>query len=465
MIGDHRLFRLTLAATFSSLALSASPCRADGVAPEVSRCLAAAPSGLEAYWKPLCASPRKDLTLHQMQAGQAAFAAGYRQEAESLFDQVLTAIEAVYTESESAAKARSVWYSESEKDFKGEPHERVMAYYYRGLLYLLAGDWDNAQASFKGGVLQGTFVGLDRQQSSTASLVWLEGWSRHCAGADSAAKDLFAEAHALNPGLAPPPIAANALVIAETGTGPRKQAIGRDSDKLAYLEGKEGNDGLMAMVAGRRTELMEAEDLFRLATSRNGRQMDELLADKSRTKDAVRTAGNSAVMVGSAAMVGSRLQNTKSNSSSNSKGAGAAGAAGAVGTAGAIISLIGIVASATAAAMETTADIRTWETLPHSIRLAAIPAPPEGLTAETLSVLSTDGSSVLSPRARLQIASPPHCSLAWVGSASLIPSGRPTAVQPGTDAGAAETCRTPSGAAAALTSDICQRIGGTVIQP
>ena len=40
----------------------------------------------------------------------------------------------------SAKKARSYFSEESKKIFQGEPYERVMAYYYRGILYWMDGE-------------------------------------------------------------------------------------------------------------------------------------------------------------------------------------------------------------------------------------------------------------------------------------------------------------------------------------
>ena len=48
-----------------------------------------------------------------------------------------------------AKKARSYFHGEAKKTFIGEPYERSMAYIYRGILYWMDGEPDNARACFR----------------------------------------------------------------------------------------------------------------------------------------------------------------------------------------------------------------------------------------------------------------------------------------------------------------------------
>ena len=48
-----------------------------------------------------------------------------------------------------AAKARRLFRNESDKPFVGEPYERAMAYFYRGIIYWRDGEMDNARACFR----------------------------------------------------------------------------------------------------------------------------------------------------------------------------------------------------------------------------------------------------------------------------------------------------------------------------
>lgn len=419
------------------------------------QCLAGAPPGLETYWAWLCKGNQRDMVLHQMRAGQAAFAAGHYRVAEEQLDAALGAIEAVYADNEAAEKARSVWHAEKTKDFKGEPYERVMAYHYRGLLYLMAGDFDNAQASFKGAVLQDSFAATERFRSDVASQVWLEGWARRCQGAGSAADELFAEAASIRPDLRPPPAGSTVLVVAETGSGPRKSAIGQYSEKLVIREGSAGNDKLVAVLSGSRAELAAAENLFYQATTRGGREMDNILAEKAETKRTTQTVGSAAMAAGAATVAVAQSQHQNNNNNNSGRAAGAIGGG---------IMLLGLLAMAASAGMNPAADTRTWDTLPHSIHLATLPPATAAPGLDQLDLQDGTGYSVLD-RSRLRTASHPVCSLAWAGSGSLLPSRMPVAavVAEAPPAGP-PTCRTPSGTERALPLDVCRRIGGTPLE-
>ena len=109
-----------------------------------------------------------------MRIGTSALQMGYYDLAKMCFDQCLNYIEAVYADNEKAKQARSLWYEEGMKDFKGEPYERVMAYYYRGLLYIQDSDFENARACFKAGVIQDAFAEERQHQCDFALLLFLE---------------------------------------------------------------------------------------------------------------------------------------------------------------------------------------------------------------------------------------------------------------------------------------------------
>ena len=55
------------------------------------------------------------------------------------------------------------------------------------LAYLAEGDYENARASFKGGMLQDTLAADEKFNADFASLAFLEGWSSHCMGRKDAA--------------------------------------------------------------------------------------------------------------------------------------------------------------------------------------------------------------------------------------------------------------------------------------
>jgi hypothetical protein len=382
-----------------------------------------------------------------MRAGLAALSLGYDSLAEQSFDTVLLGIEQVYADNEGAAQSRSVWHKESVKDFKGEPYERVMAYYYRGLLYLKRGDWENAQASFKGGVLQDGFSETERYRSDVASLIWLEGWSNRCRGNDERAKALFTEAMEIVPDLTPPQPGDTVLVVAETGQGPSKFAAGQHLEKLTVREGAVGNLALVAKMGENRSPMAAAEDLFFQATTRGGRAADGILAEKAGTKSATQTAGQAAAIAGAFTASHGGMSGNRNQA-----------------LVGLGIALAGVVMQAAANAMETAADTRTWDNLPHTIHLRAMPTP-AGSIADSVDLLDPAGRSVIGNRAAIQSATLPPCSIAWIGANAIVPSA---AIAPPTNAvlravgGGGGNCRTSTGTLTLVDAATCQRIGGQV---
>ena len=52
-------------------------------------------------------------------------------------------------------------------------------YYYRGLLYLRAGDYENARAAFRQGQMQDAFAEAEQYQCDFAIMLFLEAWASH----------------------------------------------------------------------------------------------------------------------------------------------------------------------------------------------------------------------------------------------------------------------------------------------
>jgi len=401
-------------------------------------CMSGVPPVLEQTWRQICQGQPRNRVLDHMHGGLAALAARDQALAERAFDTALAGIESIYADTPEAEKARSLWYSEGVKDFKGEPYERSMAYYYRGLLYLARGDWDNAQASFQGGVLQDTFAEQARYRADNASQIWLQGWANHCRGDAAKAAELFAEAQNVNPKLGPPGKDARLLVVAETGQGPGKHQIG---SKLGVHEGFIANYALQAQVLGQRLAMTRAEDMFFQATTRGGRAADTIVAEKADTKQAMDTFGKTAMAAGMTTMA-----------FSNGQGGGNAAAAGAA------IALVGLLAYAASQNIDTQVDTRTWSNLPHTVHLAAaaIRGP---VTPQSVDLLDPAGRSVVADRSAILLARTESCSLVWIGAHNVVPS----LVVAVDAAGSGGNCRTSSGEMTTMPPQTCARIGGTAL--
>jgi tetratricopeptide (TPR) repeat protein len=300
-------------------------------------------------------APARDVPLYTLQAGLAAFAEGQQEKSADLFDTALTGIESVYANTESAARARSLWYEEGAKDFKGEPYERAMAYYYRGLLYLGAGDYENARASFRSGLLQDAFAEEDQHRSDFAMLMLLEGWASQLNGDAGLARDSYAELAALRPKLQAPAANANLLIVAELAGSPRKLGDGIGNSEIVYRRPKRTSERHASLsVNGKPVTLELVEDVYFQAATRGGRPIDRVIEGKARFAAATGEAG---AVLANVASEGSLI--------AAANGGGGGRALGMVAAAGAVASLF-------SANVKPRADVRYWANLPETLHVAAL---------------------------------------------------------------------------------------------
>lgn len=110
-----------------------------GLTSEQAAVVASKPTVIRQDYQNLYEEGRRNEVLNLMEIGLKAYRAGDLDEARRSLDRARVIIESVYADDESARKARSIWYEEAEKDFKGEPYERAMVYLYLGLIFLEQG--------------------------------------------------------------------------------------------------------------------------------------------------------------------------------------------------------------------------------------------------------------------------------------------------------------------------------------
>lgn len=324
------------------------------VAAMLAAALCAAPQAQADYPAALArlkASPAKDVTLHTVQAGLAAFSAARLPEANRHFDDALTVIEGMFADSQAAANARSLWYEEGAKEYKGEPYERAMAFYYRGLAYLVEADYENARASFRSGLMQDAFAEEQQNRSDFTSLMLLEGWTNQLLGSNGQAKDAYDEAKRLRAGLPVPPAGANVMVIAELGGSPRKVGDGIDNQEIVYRGPKRTPERSVSVdIDGKTYKPLLIEDVFYQASTRGGRPIDRLIAGKASFKD---TTGQ----------IGMALTSIASESSVMMSAVGGTGGGRVMGG----LAAVGAISSIISANVKPRADVRYWNNLPETI--------------------------------------------------------------------------------------------------
>ena len=122
--------------------------------------------------------PEKDKVLWQYRTALAALRKGQEEEAKAILDDALLTIGMSSAKDKDAKKSRGYFNEESRKTFRGEPYERVMAYYYRGILYWKDGEADNARACFRSAQLQDSDTENKEYASDYVLLDYLDEESR-----------------------------------------------------------------------------------------------------------------------------------------------------------------------------------------------------------------------------------------------------------------------------------------------
>jgi tetratricopeptide (TPR) repeat protein len=308
-------------------------------------------------------SAPRDRVMYQLQAATLALDGGHVQTATSLFDEALASISAVYAQTEQAARARSLWYNEGSKDYKGEPYERVMAYYYRGVIDMIAGDYENARASFKSGLMQDALAEEEQHRADFALMLYLEGWCSLRLGAHALAKEAFDEFAKLRPNIPPPTADHDTLILIETGKSPRKLQDGVGGNKLVYRQGKRFAERTATIdLAGAVAKPFLIESVFWQASTRGGRAIDGIIDGKLALKS------NAESLSATVADVANNLQ---PYAPIINRGGGALAGVAALAGIGALLgSNIG-----------TRADIRYWNNLPDSVHVLTLKRPANAMSA------------------------------------------------------------------------------------
>ena len=288
--------------------------------------------------------------------GLTALRNGNFDEAKRLLDDAILSIGGIITNDKDAKKARGYFSGEDRKTFIGEPYERVMAYFYRGILYWMDGEPDNARACFRSAQLIDSDTENKEYSSDYILLDYLDGLASAKLAGDGS--DAFKRAQAVSKTPLPEyDTKSNVLFFLEFGPGPTKFAAGQYGEKLQFRTETSLVRSVTIKVADKTFSASPNDDLNFQATTRGGRVMDHVLANKAVFKSGTDTFGDAAIISG--AVLGSQ-RGRCSNVDEIGLGLLAAG----------LISKI--VSSATIPA----ADIRAWDNLPQYLSFVSFELPP-----------------------------------------------------------------------------------------
>lgn len=303
----------------------------------------------------------QDRVLWDYRIAASALRVGNFEEAKSKLDDAILSMGGIIANSADAAKARSLFAAESSKTFIGEPYERAMAYYYRGILYWRDGQPDNARACFRTAEFIDSDAEANEYKGDYVLFDYLDGFASEKLAADGADALKRAAANAKGRTLPPYDDQANVLVFAEYGQGPRKYAGGEYGEQLRFATTDSRAYSATLTVDGRTIPLPSYDDLNYQATTRGGRVMDYILGNKAVFKRTTNT-------VGDVALIGSAIAASNMYREDGSRSEGAQNTALALGA----IGLIGKLASA---ATTPHADVRAWNNLPQRLSFAALRLP------------------------------------------------------------------------------------------
>ncbi|MHC1765769.1 MAG: hypothetical protein AB9869_15970 [Verrucomicrobiia bacterium] len=302
----------------------------------------------------IASGPPEDRALWQVRTAASAMRRAQFDEAKRLLDDALLTIGGNFANDPSAKKARSLFSEESKKIFRGEPYERVMAYYYRGILYWMDGEIDNARACFRSAQLQDADAVNKQYAADYVLLDYLEGLATAKLGGDGS--DALKRAEAASQFGKPPPYNpnANALFFLEFGKGPLKYATGEYNQQLRFIPGRSAVQSVSIKIDGDQgltLGLRAYDDLTFQATTRGGRVMDQILGNKAAFKSATDTAGD-AGLIGGLVVAG-----TSHDRTAQQVGLGLAAA--------------GLVSKIISSVTTPAADTRAWDNLPQHLSFAA----------------------------------------------------------------------------------------------
>ncbi|OGU00926.1 MAG: hypothetical protein A2079_01370 [Geobacteraceae bacterium GWC2_48_7] len=324
------------------------------------------PQILKPAFSRLRSEGRRNEVLNNMRLGLAAYRAGFKDIARSALDRALQGIETVYADSESAKQARSLWYEEGMKDFKGEPYERSMAYYYRGLMYIEDGDLENARAAFKSGIIQDSFAEEEQFRCDFALLIMLEAMVSQRLGNVEIAREVYKELNKFRPDFSAPSDA-NVLILIESGYSPRKLADGPGHAELKYRRGRNFTENRvqLSLDGSSYKAAYPMEDIDFQASSRGGRQIDKILKDKVVFREKNLAMGSALSEAAEAAIILAPLANI-----------GSANAMGSVQAVAGGLAVIGALQQYIAINAKPQADTRYWDNLPDMVHVALIKTTP-----------------------------------------------------------------------------------------
>ncbi len=316
--------------------------------------------------KMIAEGPPRDKVLWQYRTAAAAMRQGKFDVAKPLLDDALLTLQGVYGKDAEARKSRRLFSREARKTFIGEPYERSMAYFYRAILYWRDGEPDNARACFRSAEFEDSDAENREYAGDWVLPDYLDGLITAKLGGDGSDALKRARESAKNITLPDYNPKANVVFFLEFGPGPLKYAAGQYGEQLRFNARKSSIVAARIKTGAINLAVAPTDDVNFQATTRGGRVMDHVLANKAVFKSATSTAGDVALIGGLTTAV------VSSDDTTQNVGLG--------------IALAGLLTKVVSASTTPEADTRTWDNLPQCISFATMSLPPgqHSITVEFL---------------------------------------------------------------------------------
>jgi hypothetical protein len=317
--------------------------------------------------------PARDKVLWQYRTALGAMRHADYALARQLLDDAILSIGGIITNDKNARQARSYFHGEAKKTFIGEPYERCMAYVYRGIIYWMDGDPDNARACFR----NAEFIDSDAEKHEYAGdwilPDYLEGLITQKLGGDGADACKRAQAEAKGIKLPPYNTKANVVFFFEFSPGPTKYAAGEYGQELHFGTPASPVVSAELKLGSRSYPVAPTDDVSFQATTRGGRVMDHILGNKAVFKTTTDVVGNVALVGGLGTAILSRDQTAQE--------------------VGLGVALAGVLSKVVSAATVAEADTRTWDNLPRYLSFASLSLPP-GQHVATIEFRDAAGNTI-----------------------------------------------------------------------
>ncbi len=297
-------------------------------------------------------APRQDKNLWRLRVGLVALKQNQPNDAKALFEAAMPAAGQILQADASTRMAQSLFSPENVKGFHGEPYERAMGWFYRGLIYWMDGEPANARACFRTAQLMDALAEKHEHRADWVMLDYLDGFITAKLGKDGSAALQRAREHAGAIALPDYNPAANTLLVLQTGFGPVKESGGDVGEALVYAGGHSDVAQIRITVAGQTVTTPIFDNLTVQASTRGSRAMDLVLARKATVKKVGDTIGDVGTVPG---VVLVDYEDTRD--------------------AGLALLGVGLVGKFIGNSVEPRADTRTWNNLPQHLSFAALNLP------------------------------------------------------------------------------------------